>query len=39
MEGANFCGSIDMDGKKAAQPSAKQDAAVMRPIKAAGGAA
>jgi hypothetical protein len=39
MEGANFCGSIDMDGKKAAQPSVKQDAAAMRPIKAAGGAA
>jgi cytoskeletal protein CcmA (bactofilin family) len=39
MEGANFCGSIDMDGKKAAQSSAKQDAAAMRPIKAAGGAA
>ena len=38
MEGANFCGSIDMDGKKAVQLS-KQDAAPMRSIKAAGSAA
>src|ERR1700692_1116933 len=38
MEGANCCGSIDMDGKKAVQTS-NHDAATMRPIKAAGGAA
>jgi len=39
MEGANFCGSIDMDGKKAVQPSVKLESAAPRPIKAAGGAA
>ena len=36
-EGANFSGSIDMDGKKAAQQSGKFDP--VRPSKAAGGAA
>jgi cytoskeletal protein CcmA (bactofilin family) len=38
MEGANFSGSIDMDGKKAGQLSAKQDAATPRPVKVSGGA-
>jgi cytoskeletal protein CcmA (bactofilin family) len=36
-EGANFSGSIDMDGKKAAQQSGKFDP--VRPSKAAGGVA
>ena len=38
MEGANFSGSIDMDGKKAGQLPVKQDAATARVNKAAGGA-
>jgi hypothetical protein len=38
MEGANFSGSIDMDGKKAGQLSAKQDAATSRPVKVSGSA-
>jgi cytoskeletal protein CcmA (bactofilin family) len=37
IEGANFSGSIDMDGKKAGQLSGKIDP--VRPTKAAGGAA
>jgi hypothetical protein len=37
MEGANFSGSIDMDGKKAGQQTGKNDAAPAR--KLAGGAA
>ena len=39
MEGANFSGSIDMDGKKAGQSPVKQDAPGTRMVKAAGGAA
>ena len=40
IEGANFSGSIDMDGKKAAQQSGKTDSPVAaRPGKLAGGAA
>jgi len=38
MEGANFSGSIDMDGKKAGQQGGKNDAAVVRVSKVAGGA-
>src|SRR3984893_4605427 len=38
MEGANFSGSIDMDGKKAGQLPAKQDAATARPVKVSGSA-
>src|SRR5471030_3280344 len=37
MEGANFSGSIDMDGKKAAQQTGKPDS--VRLVKASGGAA
>ena len=39
MEGANFSGSIDMDGKKAGQLSGKHDAATARTVKVSGGAA
>jgi cytoskeletal protein CcmA (bactofilin family) len=39
MEGANFSGSIDMDGKKALQQSGKHDAAGARVVKVSGGAA
>jgi cytoskeletal protein CcmA (bactofilin family) len=39
MEGANFSGSIDMDGKKAGQQPGKNDAASTRAVKVAGGAA
>jgi cytoskeletal protein CcmA (bactofilin family) len=39
MEGANFSGSIDMDGKKAGQLPAKHDAATARSIKTSGGVA
>ena len=39
MEGANFSGSIDMDGKKALQQSGKHDAASARVVKVSGGAA
>src|SRR5450432_3205415 len=40
MEGANFTGSIDMDGKKAGQQPGKVDtAATARVVKVAGGAA
>jgi hypothetical protein len=39
MEGANFSGSIDMDGKKAGQLPGKQDAATARMVKASGGVA
>ena len=38
LEGANFSGSIDMDGKKAAQLPGKQDAATARTAKISGGA-
>src|ERR1700726_2100372 len=38
MEGANFSGSIEMDGKKAGQLPGKQDASA-RAMKASGGAA
>ena len=37
IEGANFSGSIDMDGKKAAQQQGKHDSAAARPGKTAGG--
>src|SRR5258708_36799523 len=39
IEGANFSGSIDMDGKKAGQLLGKPDSATARPVKVAGGAA
>ena len=39
IEGANFSGSIDMDGKKAGQQSGKLESAAGRPGKIAGGAA
>jgi cytoskeletal protein CcmA (bactofilin family) len=38
VEGANFSGSIDMDGKKAGQLPGKQDAATVRAVKISGGA-
>jgi len=38
LEGACFTGNIDMDGRKAAQISAKADSAAPRPIKTAGSA-
>jgi cytoskeletal protein CcmA (bactofilin family) len=38
IEGANFSGSIDMDGKKAAQQPGKYESAAARPGKTAGGA-
>src|SRR5580700_7176553 len=37
IEGANFSGSIDMDGKKAAQQPGKHEYAAARPGKTAGG--
>jgi hypothetical protein len=37
MEGANFSGSIDMEGKKAGQVSGKPDAATARAAKVSGG--
>ena len=36
MEGANFSGSIDMDGKKTGQLPGKQDAATSRTVKVSG---
>jgi hypothetical protein len=39
MEGANFSGSIDMDGKKAGQQPGKNEVATARAGKLAGGAA
>lgn len=33
LEGASFSGNIDMDGKKAAQPAVKHDAAQPRMVK------
>jgi hypothetical protein len=39
VEGANFSGSIDMDGKKAVQQAGKQDAAAARTVKMSGGVA
>lgn len=39
VEGANFSGRIDMDGKKAAQQGGRQDAAVARAVKIYGGVA
>src|SRR5258705_10732143 len=39
MEGANFSGSVDRDGRKAGQLPGKQDAATARPVKISGGAA
>jgi len=38
-EGANFSGSIDMDGKKAGQPQGRQEAASSRQLKVSSGAA
>ena len=38
VEGANFSGSIDMDGKKAAQQPGKHEFVAARPGKTAGGA-
>src|ERR1700675_2289079 len=39
MEGANFSGSIDMDGKKAAQQPGKHEVPSARVVKVSGGAA
>jgi cytoskeletal protein CcmA (bactofilin family) len=39
LEGACFSGHIDMDGGKAGQLTAKPEASVIRPVKAAAGAA
>ena len=39
LEGACFSGNIDMDGKKAAQPTVKQDASAARPVKTSASAA
>jgi cytoskeletal protein CcmA (bactofilin family) len=39
MEGARFSGNIDMDGRKAGQPSGKHDSAASRAVKVSGGAA
>ena len=39
MEGASFSGNIDMDGRKAGQPSGKHDSAGSRMVKVSGGAA
>jgi hypothetical protein len=38
IEGANFSGSIDMDGKKAGQQPGKHDGPTARAVKIAGGA-
>jgi cytoskeletal protein CcmA (bactofilin family) len=39
MEGARFSGNIDMDGRKAGQPSGKHDSAGSRMVKVSGGTA
>ena len=38
IEGANFSGSIDMDGKKAGHLPGRQDAATARAVRSSGGA-